>query len=111
RRCDLGALCYHSNHVSRRTAHAAMVAAAHLVHHWARGDGRARASTPEFVSVPCHLDIATLDTRYRTGVADAVRGVSSNNRRSPPHSAYTECTAMGRRALPHVAVARVPPDF
>src|SRR4029077_11933915 len=58
-----------------------------------------------------HLDIAALDTRYRTGVADAVRGVSSNNRRSPPHSAYTECTAMGRRALLHVAVARVPPDF
>src|SRR5437016_13570989 len=88
-----------------------MVAAAHLVHHWARGDGRARASTQEFVSVPCHLDIATLDTRYRTGVSDAIRGVSSNNRGSPQHSAYTECTARGRRALPDLVVALVDPDF
>src|SRR5437016_14668906 len=88
-----------------------MVAAAHLVHHWARGDGRARASTPEFVSVPCHLDIATLDTRYRTGVADAVRGVSSNTRRSPPRYAYTDSTAMGRRAHHLVDVASVPSDL
>jgi hypothetical protein len=41
-----------------------MVVAARLVHYWTRGDGGVGASASEFVSFPCDLDVATLDTRY-----------------------------------------------
>ena len=111
RRRDVRAVSHHGDHVVCRIARAAMVVAADLVHLRARGDGRNCASAAEFVSLPCDLDITTLDTRHRAGVADSVSGVSSNNRRSPSISAQTECAAMGRRALPHVVVARVSPDF
>jgi len=88
-----------------------MVVAARLVHYWTRGDGGVGASASEFVSFPCDLDIATLDTRYGTGVADSVGGVGSHDWDRSPISAQTECAAMGGRALPDVVVARVPPDF
>src|SRR6266550_2549938 len=111
RRGDLGAVCYHGNNVSCRTAHAAMVVAARLVHYWTRGDGGVGASASEFVSFPCDLDIATLDTRYGTGVADAVGGVGSHDWDRSPISAQIECSAMGARAFAHVVVACVPPYF
>jgi hypothetical protein len=56
-----------------------MVVAAHLVHRWARSDGGVGASAAKFVSLPCDLDIATLDTRYGAGVANAIGGVNSND--------------------------------
>jgi len=65
----------------------------------------------EFVSFPCYLDIATLDTRYGAGIANTVGGVSANNRRDAPISAQTECAAMGGRAFAHLVIARVAPSF
>src|SRR3954471_6690101 len=88
-----------------------MVAAAHLVHCWTCGDGRVGTSAAEFVSLSCDLDIATRDTRYGAGIANAVSGVSSNSRRGAPISAQAECAAMGCRAFSHVVVPRVPPGF
>ena len=88
-----------------------MVVAARLVHCWTRGDGGAGASAAEFVSLSCDLDIATLDTRYGTGVANTVGGVGSNDWDCSPILAQIECAAMGGRAFPHVVVARVPPYF
>ena len=88
-----------------------MVVAARLVHYWTRGDGGVGASASEFVSFPCDLDIATLDTRYGTGVADCVGGVGSHDWDRSPISARTECSAMGTRAFAHVVVAPVSPYF
>ena len=88
-----------------------MVVAAHLVYCGARGDGGVGASAAEFVSLPCDLDIATLDTRYGTGVANAVGRVSANDWDCSPISAQIECAAVGGRAFPHVIVARVSPYF
>ena len=69
------------------------------------------SSPAEFVSLPGDLDIAALDTRYGAGVANTVGGVGSHDWDCAPISAQIECAAMGGRALPHVVVARVPPDF
>src|SRR6266567_6658970 len=88
-----------------------MVVAARLVHCWSRGDGGVGASAPEFVSFPCDLDIATLDTRYGTGVPNTVGGVGSHDWDRSTISARTECSAMGSRAFAHVVVACVPPYF
>ena len=110
-RRDLGAVCYHGNNFSSRTAHAATVVATRLVHYWTRGNGGVGASAAELVSLSCDLDIATLDTRNGAGVANAFGGVSSNRRRRAPIFAQTECAAMGCRALPHVVVTCFPPSF
>ena len=88
-----------------------MVVAARLVHRWARSDGGVGASASEFVSLPCDLDIATLDTRYGAGVANAIGGVNSNDWHCAPILAQIECSAMGGRAPPHVVVARIAPRF
>jgi hypothetical protein len=53
--------------------------AADLVCRWARSDGGLGASAAKFVSLPCDMDIATLDTRYGAGVANAIGGVNSND--------------------------------
>ena len=82
-----------------------------LVHYWTRGNGGVGASPAEFVSFPCDLDIATLDTRYGAGVANNFGGVGSHDWDYSPISAQIECAAMGGRALSNVVVARVPPYF
>src|SRR5436190_6054623 len=88
-----------------------MVVAARLIHYWTRGDGGAGASASEFVSFPCDLDIATLDTRYGTGVPNTVGRVRSNDGHCAPISAQIECSAMGARDFVHVVIACVPPYF
>src|SRR5262245_42028191 len=111
RRRDPGALCHHGNYVGCRTAHAAMVVAACLVYCWARRDGGVGASTAEFVSLPCDLDVATLDTGYRSGVTNAVGGISSHDGNRSPISVQIECPAVGGGAFAHVIVARVSSNF
>ena len=88
-----------------------MVVAAHLVHRWARSDGGAGSSAAEFVSLPCDLDIATLDSRYGIGVANAIGGVNSNDWHRPAVLAQIECSAVGGRAPTHVVVAHAAPGF
>jgi hypothetical protein len=88
-----------------------MVVAPYLVHRWARSDGGVGASAAKFVSLPCNLDIATLDTRYGAGVANAIGGVKSNDWRCAPVLAQIECSAMGGRASTHVVVACIAPRF
>src|SRR5436190_19743063 len=88
-----------------------MVVAARLIHYWTRGDGGAGASASEFVSFPCDLDIATLDTRYGAGVPNTVGRVRSNDGHCAPISTQIECSAMGARAFAHVVIAHVPPYF
>ena len=88
-----------------------MVVAARLVHCWTRTDGVIGASAAKFISLPGDLDISTLDTRYRAGVADGIGGVNSNNWDCAPVLAQIECSAMGNRAPAHVVVARVASRF
>jgi hypothetical protein len=88
-----------------------MVVAAHLVHRWARSDGGVGASTAKFVSLPSDLDVATLDTRYGAGVANAIGGVNPNDWHCPPVLAQIEYSAMGGCAPAHVVVARIAPRF
>ena len=88
-----------------------MVGAAHLVHRWARSDGGVGASAAKFVSLPRDLDIATLDTRYGVGVANAIGGVNPNDWHCPPALAQIECSALGGRAPAHVVVARFASRF
>ena len=88
-----------------------MVVAARLVHRWTRSDGGIGASAAKFISLPCDLDLATLDTRYRAGVANAIGGVNSNDWHCAPLLAQIECSAMGGRASTHVVVARVASSF
>ena len=88
-----------------------MVVAAHLVHRWSRSNGRTGASATKFVSVPCDLDITTLDTRDGAGVANAIGGVNPNHGYCAALLAQIECSAMGGRAPAHVIVARVASRF
>src|SRR5207247_7870989 len=111
RRRDAGAVCHHGNCVGCRTAHATMVVAAHLVHRWTRSDGGVGASASKFVSLPCDLDIATLDTRYGIGFTDTVGRVGSNDWRRSPIFPRVECAAVGSRAFPYFIVARIAPHF
>src|SRR4030095_10523894 len=93
-------VCHHGNHIGRRTAHATMVVAAHLVHRWARSDGGVCASAAEFVSIPGDLDVAALDSRYGVGLADTARGADSNERRRARSFTWVKHPAMGGGALP-----------
>src|SRR5262249_7231324 len=111
RRRDPGAPYCHGNHVVCGIPYGEVVVAAHLVHHWTCRDGWLGSSAAEFVSLPCDLDIATLDTRYRARVANTVGRVGSNSWRSASISAQFKCAAMGCRAFPDVIVARVPSYF
>jgi hypothetical protein len=88
-----------------------MVVAAHLIHRRTGSDGGLGSSAAELVSLPCDLDIATLDTRYRVGIPNTVGGIGSNDRDCSPISAQIKCAAMGDRAFPHVIVARISSDF
>ena len=88
-----------------------MVVAAHLVHRWARSDGWVGAPAAKFVSLPCDLDIATLDTRYGAGVANAIGGANPNDWYCAPVLAPIECSPMGGRAFAHVVVAHAAPGF
>ena len=97
--------------IARRILHRSMVVAARLVHRWARFDGGIGASAAKFVSLPGDLDISTLDTRYRAGVADAIGGVNSKHWHCAPVLAQIECSAMGSRAPAHAVVARVASRF
>jgi hypothetical protein len=65
----------------------------------------------KFVSLPCDLDIATLDTRYGLGVANAIGGVNSNDWYCAPVLAPIECSPMGGRAFAHVVVIHAAPGF
>ena len=82
-----------------------------LVRRWARSDGWVGAPAAKFISLPCDLDIATLDTRYGAGVANAIGGVNSNDWHCPPVLAQIECSAVGGRTSTHVVVARIAPRF
>src|SRR4030095_1741969 len=99
RRRDFGAVYRDSGNVVCRGTRAAVVVATRVVHCWDRGDGGARSSSAEFVSIPGDLDVAALDSRYGVGLADTARGADSNERRCARSFAWVEHPAMGDRAL------------
>src|SRR5438874_12924893 len=81
-----------------------MVLAAHLVHRWTSSDGGVGTPAAKFVSLPCDLDIATLDTRYGAGVANAIGGANPNDWYCAPVLAPIVCSPMGGRTFAHVVV-------
>src|SRR5713101_473368 len=74
-----------------------------------RGDGRHRSSSAKLVSFFGSLDFAALDSRSRTGVANAARRAGSQARCYSGCTAWIEHSAMGGPVVLNGAIGSAPP--